>query len=238
MASPPWITPTFAVPQPDGFSILPSQPSRCSSAIASAAMVIALTPRSGARAGVAGRAGDADGHAIAAGGPDRDLVGGAAIEIEGQLWPAEHADRGIASTVQTDLLLHGPEERQRPMLRLFGQDVQCGRQDRGRAGAVVGAQRRVLVGRNDVFPFLHRPGAAANRHRIDVGHQQSSRPGPGARQFEDEIADLAAVRDLAMGLIEAQHLVGRPRLAELIDEERHDGPLLATETGNGERLKQ
>ena len=41
-----------------------------------------------------------------------------------------------------------------------------------------------------------------------------------------------------MGLIEGQHVAGRPGLAELIDEEGHDGALLATETGNGERLKK
>ena len=96
----------------------------------------------------------------------------------------------------------------------------------------------MLVGGNDVFPLLDRPGAAANRHRIDVGHQQSSRAGPGTGQFEDEIADLAAMRNLAMGLIETQHVVGRSRLTELIDEEHHDGCLFTTETGKGERLKK
>ena len=124
------------------------------------------------------------------------------------------------------------------MLGLFRQYVQCGRQDRGRAGAVIGAQSRVLVGGNDVFPFLHGPGTAANRHRIDVGQQQSPRPRPGSRQFEDQIAALPTQRDSAMGLIEGQHLIGRSGPAKLIDDELHDRPLLATETGNGECLKQ
>ena len=41
-----------------------------------------------------------------------------------------------------------------------------------------------------------------------------------------------------MGLIKTQQFVGRPSLAKLIDEELHDCRLLATETRNGERLKQ
>ena len=67
-----------------------------------------------------------------------------------------------------------------------------------------------------------------------------SRRGPGRvpGSLRTRLPICAAVRDFAMGLIEAQHFVGRPRLAELIDEERHDRPFLAAETGNGERLEQ
>ena len=71
-----------------------------------------------------------------------------------------------------------------------------------------------------------------------MGHQQSSWSRPGTGQFKNEIADLPAVRDLAMGLIKTQQVARRPRLAKLIDKELHDCRFLTTEAGNGQRLKQ
>ena len=105
-------------------------------------------------AGMTGRTRNRNRKAIAAGGPDGDLVRRSAVEVESQLWPAEHADRAIPGAVEPDFLLHGPEECQRPVFRFFGQNVQGGCQDRGRAGTVIGAQSRLLVGWDDVFSLL------------------------------------------------------------------------------------
>ena len=213
VASPPWITPTFAVPQPDGFSIFPSQPSRCNSAIASEAIVIALTPRSGDTPAWLAVPEMRNGEAIAAGGPDGDLVGRSAVKIEGQLWPAEHADRADSGRRRD----RPPPARSRGMSAAHVPVFRSKRTTRPpRSRPCRYGHRRpravCLSAGNDVFSLLYGLCAAANRHGIDVGHQQSSRPRPGTGQFEDEIADLPAVRDLAMGLIKTQHFVGRPAL--------------------------
>jgi len=224
------------VPAPDGFTTLPAL-----------AVQIGDSQRGdgdGAdalfrcRAGVARSALDADGHAIAARGPDGDLVGRSVIEVEGQLGPAQHAQRAEAGAVQADFLLYGPEEGERPVLGLLAKHVERGGQDGGRAAAVVAAQARLLVGRDDVAPFLHRLGPTADRHRIDVGHEHPPRSGARAGQFEHEVAGLAAVRDLAMGLVELQHRVSRPGLAELRRDKVHHLPLLAAKAGNGKQLEQ
>ena len=165
-----------------------------------------VDPLFGNHPGVTGPAGDVDLHAIPAGGADGHFVDGAAVEVEGQGWLSQDAERAETGAVEADFFLHGPEEDQRRMGQAAAEEGDGGRENGGRAGAVVGPQGGVLVGRHDPAAAADRPRSLTQRDGIDVGHQQSPPPRRRARQLADEVADLPVAAGAAMGPIEGEAL--------------------------------
>jgi hypothetical protein len=159
-----------------------------------------------------------DVHAVAAGRADRDLLHGAAVEVEGELRPAERGGLHEPGAVEADLLLDGEQERERRMRQLRLQEVDGGRKHHGHARAIVAAEAGLGIGALDHLARDHGLRPKAHRHRVHVGHQQPTWPGLGAGQLHDQVADIALHGRLGVG-----HIVGdgRGRTAG-IDEPLHD----------------
>ena len=145
------------------------------SAMASPAIVIALTPCSGAcRRGWPDP--DFDRHAERAGRADGELVGRAAVPVERQRGEPNRRQIGEVGAVQADFLLHRPEEHQRRVRQFASHDLQGRGQNDGASRPIVGAQARSFVGRARPNSPHHRLRADAQGHGVEWA--MSSRRGP------------------------------------------------------------
>ena len=129
-------------------------------------------------------------------------VGRAAVEIERQPRLAEFRKSYVTGAEQADFFFDvhrnvsggwGSFER-----RMASTVVQ---QD-GRSRSVVGAEARFLVGADDTFAFSHRARTHTDGHGVYVCGKHPPRAADRARQFQDQIADLAAERRAAVCIIE------------------------------------
>ena len=130
----------------------------------------------------------------AAGGCPRDAMRSAAVPIPGQLRLAKPIDVDKPRAEQAEFFLHGEEEREWRMRQLPFKDFQRRGQHDGHARAIVGPQAGLRVRRLDKRAAPLRLAADADRHRVEMGHQQSPRPAHCAGQSYDQISDLAASR--------------------------------------------
>lgn len=177
---------------------------------------------------------DDDADAITAVGPDGDLLPGAAVPVEALLGIAEVRETDVLGALQADLFLDAPQERNWWMGKTLRQDFDGGREDGGGPGSVVGPERGFRVGRANDLAIDRRLATLAQRHRVDVSHQQATRASDGARQREDEVADLAAgAFAVELGLVVADRCWIGTSSDELLPNGSGNGGL--SKTGAGDR---
>ena len=188
-------------------------------------------------AGVARYPLDGDVHSVAAGRADRDLLHGTAVEVEGELRPAERGGLHEPGAVETDLLLDGEQERERRMRQLRLQDPDGGRKHHGHARAIVAAEAGLGIGALDHLACDHGLRPEAHRHRVHMSHQEPAGPGHCAWQLHDQIPDVALHGRLGVGHVEGD---GRGWTAG-IDEPLHDplrhGLLVARHAGDRQEVE-
>ena len=180
---------------------------------------------------------DGDVHAVAARRADRDLLDGAAVEVEGQLRLAEVGGLGEPRPVEADLLLDCEEEGQRRMRQLAFQDFDRGGEHDRAAGAVISAEPRGRVAALHEAAGHHRLRADADGHRVHVGHEEPSWACQGAGQLHDEISHVALERRLRVGRVERDGVGRAARLPQPLHDVVGHVLLVARSTGNGEQIE-
>jgi hypothetical protein len=129
--------------------------------------------------------------------------------------------------MQTGLFLNEPAEGERRMGQTLFQNLQCRIQYDGDARPIIGAQAGVRIRRTNQVPIPLGLGAQANRHRIQMCGQHPPRASDGARQFQNQIANLSPARCPAMGGIGCQGRLSGACLDEFSADEIGHLPLFA-----------
>jgi hypothetical protein len=119
------------------------------------------------------------------------------------------------------------------MGQLRAQNIERRRQYDSCAGAIVAAQASFLVRADDVLALPHGARTDADGHGVYVGREHPPRAANGARQLENEIADLPFEWHAAVCVIGHQRPGGNTGLLQLAANVIHDGRFLAAATGNG-----
>ncbi len=164
----------------------PCQPCFTRSAMARAAIAMALTPCSGAPPAWLASPLISICKRYPPVAPRVSFSAGAAVEIEDQLGPAQQVELHQPRTVQPDFLLDEPAERERRVRQAAPQDRQGRGQHHGHPGPIVGPQPSERVGRGDEISLLHRLRTDADRHRVHMGHQHAARTGMRAGKLKNQ----------------------------------------------------
>jgi hypothetical protein len=187
---------------------------------------------------VAGDPLDRDVEPIPAGSADGELLRRAAVEVEGQLRPAQVRGLHEAGPVEAHLLLDGEQERERRVGQAVTEDLAgCGEHD-GDAGPIVAAEAGRGVG------ALHEPArhdglrAAAHGHGVHVGHEQPPRARQRARQLHDQVADLPGEGRLPVRGVEGDRVGRAARLAQPLHDPLGHTLLRARHPGDREQFQQ
>ena len=191
----------------------------------------------GSHACMARNALDRDVHPIATGGADRDLLDRAAVEVEGQLRLAEISRLHEPGAVEADLFLDREQQRERRVRELRLQNLHRGGEHHRHARAVVAAEAGGWVGALDHLAGDHRLRAAADGHRVHVGHQQPPRPRQRAGQLHDQVAGVALHRRLGVRRVEGDRPGRAARVAEPLHDPLRDRLLVARHARDREQVE-
>ena len=113
---------------------------------------------------------------------------------------------------------------------------QCGGQQDRRSRSIVGPEPVSLLALTTNLPFSHRARTHADGHRVYMSGKHPPRATDRARQFEHQIADLAAKRRAAVGIIERERTCRHAGRDQFAANEIHDGRFLAAAAGNRHHL--
>jgi len=88
------------------------------------------------------------------------------------------------------------------MVKPLFENVDSCAEDDAAASAVISPQPRGWVATFNHVSLDNGYGAFADRHRIHVGHQESSRSPQGAGEFDNQVATVSGERCFGVGLVE------------------------------------
>ena len=124
------------------------------------------------------------------------------VDVEAHRRAAKFSRFQLASAMQAAFLAHREQQRDRRVRQLMFQQRFGERHQHGAAGTVVAAEGRRPIG-DDAVALAPRLGAGTERHRIEMGCEEQSRPRARARQLDNEVARLGRHRNALVSVVEA-----------------------------------
>ena len=174
-------------------------------------------------------------------GADDDIGGRAAVEVEAHGDGPDVGGIDVACAPQAALFADAEDQHQRRMIDLLFREFRGKRDEHGATRTVVAAERgRRIV--DDFLAFDDGLGAGAQRHRIEMGHEQhrlliadACRGRAGARSG----CRSASARECARWSRRSRlALAGTPDFDQRLADVEADGLFLAGDAGDGEETHQ
>ena len=169
--------------------------------------------------------------------PTTKVAACAAVDVEGHLRVTQVGMFHGAGAPQPHFLADGEEQRQRRVGQLALEQRLRQRHEAGDRRAVVGAET-ALPARDDPLPAPQRSCPAAERHGVEVSHEQPTLAAQRTGHSDDQVSHLVVAGNPPVRRVVADPRRLAARLAQLAGDEPGDGALPAAQTLDGQQVGQ